>query len=181
LSVATRLMALTGEKDQALALIDAGLANGDDREPFYRAIKAEALADVGDKAGALTEIDAAVEKRSGNALLLNMRCRLKGLLDTDLDGAAADCTRAIQLSDQIATLSLEGRAMARLRQHDLTQAGGDLDTALDINPASAEAYYLRALVRRQAGKADGAAHDLAAARLLYPAIDTTFAPFGLSW
>jgi tetratricopeptide (TPR) repeat protein len=181
LSIATRLMAQTGDKDKALALIDAGLANGDDREPFYRAIKAETLADAGDKAGALTEIDAAVEKRSGNAVLLNMRCRLKGLLDADLEGAAADCTRAIQLSDQMATLSLEGRALARLRQHDLTQAGGDLDTALDINPASAEAYYLRALVRRQAGKADGAARDLAAARLLFPAIDTTFAPFGLSW
>jgi tetratricopeptide (TPR) repeat protein/transglutaminase-like putative cysteine protease len=181
ISIASRLMAQTGEKDKALELVDAGLAGGDEREPFFRAIKAETLAELGDKTGALSEIDAAVEKRSGNALLLGTRCRIKGLLDTDPDGAAADCTRAIQLSDQIATTALSSRALARYRQHDWVQAGSDLDAALDINPASAEAYFLRALVRRQAGKAADAAHDIAAARLLYPAVDTTFAAYGLNW
>lgn len=177
----TRLMALAGDKDKALALVEAAIAMGGELEAQNHAVKAEVLAYSGDGAGAIAEMDSAIEKRSGNAALLNMRCRLKGLLNIAIDTAAEDCTRAIQLSDQLAPLALQNRAMVRLRQKDLTQAAADLESALDINPSSAEGYYLRALVRRATGKSDAAAHDLAGARMMIPAIDDTFRLFGLAW
>jgi tetratricopeptide (TPR) repeat protein/transglutaminase-like putative cysteine protease len=176
-----RLLAMAGDKDKALALADGALAGGGEQEPFGHAIRAEVLAETGDKVGALAEIDAGIEKRSGNATLLNLRCRLKGLLNTDLDAAVGDCTRAMQLNDQISAQSLQNRAMIHLRQHDLVQAAADLETALDLNPSSAEAYYLRALVRRAGGQADAAARDRAAARTLIPAIEDNFAHYGLGW
>ena len=181
LNIKTRLMAIDGDRDKALALADAAIAIGGEQEPQDHAVKAEIYAYTGDATNALAEMDTAVEKRSGNAQLLNMRCRIKALVDHDIDSAVQDCTRAMQLSDQLAPLALQNRAMAHLRQHDLVQAGADLDAALDINPSSAEGYYLRALVRRASGKADAAAHDLAGARLLVPAIDDTFRRFGLAW
>lgn len=177
----TRLMALSGDKDKALALIDAAIAMGGELEAQNHAVKAEALAYSGDGPGAIAEMDAAIQKRSGNAGLLNMRCRLKGLLNIATDTAAEDCTRAIQLSDQLAPMALQNRAMVRFRQKDYVQATADLDSALDINPSSAEGYYLRALVRRAAGKADGAAHDITGARMMIPAIDDTFRLFGLGY
>ena len=177
----TRLMARTGGKDAALERIDAALANGGDKEPFYLEMKAHVLAHSGDTKGAIAEIDAAIEKRSGNAGLLKDRCWLKGLLNTDLDNALADCTRAIQLSEAIAAPTLHGRALVQLRLRHLPEAAADLKAAIDIRPNDANDHFLLALVEREAGQAEAAKRDIAAARLLMPAVQDFYAPFGLRW
>jgi tetratricopeptide (TPR) repeat protein len=177
----TYLLGQTGAKDDALARIDAASTAGGDNEAKYLAMKAEVLAYSHDADGALEAIDAALEKRSGDAQLLNSRCWLKGELNRDLENAAADCTRAIQLSDAEAPIALDSRALIRFRQHDLTQAIADLDAALDIRPYAVGSYYLRALVEREAGNTDRAEKDHAAALYLNPSIADEYSHFGLSW
>lgn len=175
------LLAQTGAKDDALARIDAATTAGSDTETAYLAMKADVLAISGDAPGALAAIDTALEKRSGDPVLLNSRCWIKGEFAQDLDNAAADCTRAIQLGEAIAPVALDSRALVRFRQHDLTQTIADLDAALDLNPYEAGSYFLRALAEKAAGKSDAALKDHAAALYLNPAVADEYTPFGLRW
>jgi len=177
----THVLGQTGAKDDALARIDAASAGGGDNEAAYLAMKAGVLADNGDADDALAAIDASLEKRSGDAQLLNSRCWIKGQLNRDLDGAVADCSRAIQLSELVAPAALDSRALIRFRQHDWAQAITDLDAAIDLRPYEAGSYLLRALAEREAGKADAAQKDRAAAQYLSPAIEEDYARYGLRW
>jgi tetratricopeptide (TPR) repeat protein len=177
----TQLLGQTGAKDDALARLDTASAGGGDNEAAYLAMKADVLANNGDADGALAAIDAALEKRSGDAQFLNSRCWIKALLNVDLDSAAADCSRAIQLSEAVAPGALDSRALVRFRQHDLVQAVADLDAALDLHPYEAGSHFLRALAEREAGKMDAAQTDRAAALYLNPSVEDDYARFGLRW
>jgi len=177
----TRLQALAGEGKDALARLDAAIDAGGDNEPFYRHMKAVVLADMGDGPGALEQMDAALDKRSGHAQLLNGRCWLKGLLNTDLDNALLDCGKAIQVGDKDTAQALDSRGLIHLRQQRYAEAIADFDAALDLRPGMAGSYFLRALAERGAGQTDAAAHDLAAARWLAPAIERLYRRFGLQF
>jgi tetratricopeptide (TPR) repeat protein/transglutaminase-like putative cysteine protease len=184
LAVLSRLsfvQAWAGGSDQALDRLNGLLTNGGEKEPFYHARKAEVLARRGDTPGAIVEIDAALARRSGNAGLLGDRCWLKGLLNTDLDNALADCNRSIQIGGNSTAPALGSRGLVQLRQHHTREAIADLTQALDLRPAHAADYLLRALAEREAGENEAARRDLAAARLLHPAIEQFYSGFGLRW
>ncbi len=175
----TRIMALTGAKDAALAGIDAAIDSSGENKPFYLAMKAEVLIEAGDGVDALAQNDAAIEARSGNAWLLNERCWNKGRLNTDLEGALQDCTRAIQLSETVAPLALDSRGLVYLRLNRLSEALADANAAIDLSPATAGTYFLRALIEKRLGQTEAAARDLEAAKYLFPTIATQYTPFGL--
>ncbi|WP_084455787.1 DUF3857 domain-containing protein [Novosphingobium rosa] len=175
------VQAWAGGVDEALDRLNGLLTNPGEKEPFYHARKAEVLARRGDKAGAMAEIDAAVARRPGNPGLLGDRCWVKGLLNTDLDTGLADCNRAIQIGGTSTAPTLGSRGLIQLRQHHGREAVADFTQALDLRPGHAADYFLRALAQREAGDAEAARRDLAAARLLFPAIDQFYASFGLRW
>jgi tetratricopeptide (TPR) repeat protein len=173
---------MSGGGKEAGERLDTLLETGGKNEPFYHEIKAIVLADSGDTAGALSQIDTAVEKRSGNAGLLHERCFLKGLMNTDLDNALADCNRAIPMGEANATPAmLASRGLVYLREHKASDAIASLNEAIDQRPGLAMAYFLRALAQREAGNSDAAKRDLASARYLFPSIETEYKRFGLHW
>ncbi|WP_206239195.1 DUF3857 domain-containing protein [Novosphingobium terrae] len=177
----SNVQAWAGGVDEALTRLDGLIANGGQKQPFYQARKGEVLARRGDVAGAVAQMDAALAKREGNAVLLNDRCWVKGLLNTDLDNALGDCSKSIQIGGNSTAPALGSRGLVQLRLHHAKEAIADFNQALDLRPGHAVDYFLRALAEREAGDGDAAKRDLAAARLLFPALEQWYASFGLHW
>lgn len=175
----TTLMAETGQKDDALALLDQRIDEGGENLAAVLSVKAEVLAHTGDRAAAIETIDKALAEKPGNPALLNGRCWIAGITNFQLDAALKDCTRSIELSDRTAANALDSRALIYLRLNRFDEALADLNLALVQRPAAAGSLYLRGIVQSRTGKASNAAADLADARLLSPQIDAEYARFGI--
>ncbi|NYT42915.1 DUF3857 domain-containing protein [Sphingomonas sp. R-74633] len=174
----TALMVETGEKQAALTMLDEKIAEEGEDMPTMLSIKATALSRAGDAEGAIAASDAAIEKKPGNGQLLNNRCWIRGTMNVQLDGALADCTRAIQLSSDTAA-ALDSRAMVYFRMGKLTEALADLDAALEQRPSAASSLFLRGVVKAKMGKAKEGQADIADARLLSPKVDADYARWGI--
>ena len=174
-----RLEADHGGKAQALALVQERIDQDGADKTDYLEVKADVLAKAGDKGGAIAAIDSAIDLKPGNAGLLNERCWLKGTLNIALDTALKDCTRSIELSEGQNAMALDSRAMVYFRMAYPQEAIADLDAAIDLRPASANSLFLRGAVRMMSGDRRAGAGDLAAARLLMPRIDETYARYGI--
>jgi lipoprotein NlpI len=96
--------------------------------------------------------------RPGAAALTN-RANAKAA-QGDLDGAAADYTRALALDPRHAS-ALLNRGAVRQRKGDFRAALADYEAALALDPQNAAALYDRAGARRAAGDLDGARADYA--------------------
>jgi len=172
------LLVETGAKSEAIAMLDERIANeGQDMAPLLSA-KATALSRAGDTEGAISAMDAAIEKKPGNGQLFNNRCWIKGTMNVQLDTALTDCTRAVQMSENTAT-ALDSRAMVYFRQGKLAEALADLDAALEQRPAASASLFLRGIVKAKLGKAKEGQADIAAARLLAPKVDADYARWGI--
>ncbi|QNQ08058.1 DUF3857 domain-containing protein [Sphingomonas alpina] len=172
------LYADRGNKDQALSLLDERIGEGGKDKADFMATKAVILGEAGDKEAAIETIDAAIATSPGNPGLLNSRCWLKGTLDTMLDTALKDCTKSIELSDSPQE-PLDSRAMVYFRLNRLDDALADLNAALDLEPDRPESIYMRGMVRKRMGDAKASDVDLAAARMISPIIDQTYAKYGI--
>jgi len=173
------LDAKLGGKEGALAQLQERIdAEGEDQASLL-STKASVLAWGKDADAAIAASDAAVEKRPGNARLLNGRCWIKGTLDVQLDTALKDCTRAIELGERgEAAMALDSRALVYLRMSRLDEALADVNAALEQRPGAAATLYLRGVVLRQKG--DKAADaDLAAAHLLSPRVEEDYTHYGI--
>ncbi|MEG3150725.1 DUF3857 domain-containing protein [Sphingomonas sp. ZT3P38] len=173
------LLADNGEKDRAVALLDQRIDEGGKDKPGFMVAKAEILSDTGDKDGAIATIDAAIAATPGSPMLLNSRCWLKGTLNTMLDTALKDCTKAIELSDSPQSI-LDSRAMVYFRMNRFDDALADLNAALDLDPGLPASMYMRGVVRKRMGDAKASEGDLAAARMMTPEIDRTYAKYGIT-
>ena len=168
-----------GNPEAALSLLQERIDAGGEKAPLFLATKAEIEADAGKKDSALATIDAAIAGSPGRPDLLNRRCWLKGTLNVGLDTALKDCTRAIELSDA-PFQALDSRAMVHFRLNRMEEALEDLDAALAYEPELAASLYLRGIIRKRTGKAELAASDLAAARLLHPGIEKQYQKYGIA-
>jgi tetratricopeptide (TPR) repeat protein len=113
------------------------------------------------------------------AAALNLRCRLRGLLNQDLPKAAEDCEAALKRAPGDPSV-LESRGLLRLRQGDFDRAIADYNASLKIEPTRAWALYGRGLARLKKGlTADGQA-DLKAAEAISPRIADAAAKRGLT-
>ena len=179
LRYAALLIARQGNTPAGLALLQERIdAGGDDKADFL-GTKAELLARSGDKAGALEAVDLAVAAAPGKPGVLNGRCWMKGTLDSALDTALKDCTKAIELSDNPVS-ALDSRALVYLRMKRYDDAMADVDAVLMRDPEVAGSLYLRSILRRIAGKTLLADADLAAARYISPQIDERYRKFGIT-
>jgi tetratricopeptide (TPR) repeat protein len=167
-----------GQTDQALDLMtsdpdvatDTGLADFFDRLEVYElGARYDDAADM---------VNAALKKHPRMSKLLNARCWLNGLRNTDLDAALKDCNRAIELSADPASY-LDSRAMIHFRAGRWQAALDDYNAALEIDPEFSNSLFMSSIVLGRLGDRDQAAERLRAARLLYPNSDQYYVRFGI--
>lgn len=111
------------------------------------------------------------------ANVLNDRCWVRALADTELDRALADCNKAVRLSSRAAFI-VDSRALVWFRRGDFAKARADYDTAVAARP-SADSIYMRALTEAKLGDKADSDKDLAAAAALNPKTGEFFASWGI--
>lgn len=167
-----------GEQDAALSLIDERIATGGKDKRSFVTEKAELLGEAGRVEEGIKLMDEEIRVTPGNESLLNSRCWLKGTRNVALDTALKDCTRAIEIAEDPASI-YDSRAMVYFRMGRMEEALADLDAALEVSPMQGSSLFLRGVVRRRTGDAKGAEADLAAARLMWPRVDEDYARYGI--
>lgn len=167
-----------GEQAGALTLIDERIAAGGKAKQGFVMEKAELLGEAGRVDEGIKLMDDEIRVTPGNEVLLNSRCWLKGTRNVALDTALKDCTRAIEIAENPASI-YDSRAMVYFRLGRMEEALADLDAALEVSPSQGASLFLRGVVRRRTGDAKGAEADLAAARLMWPRVDEDYARYGI--
>lgn len=99
------------------------------------------------------------------ASALNNRCWKRATSGTDLDGAVADCNKAVHLAPHEASYR-DSRGLAYLRHGDTKKAIDDYDDALRIDPKLASSLYGRGVARRRLGQTSAGDADIAAAKAI---------------
>ncbi|UYY79135.1 DUF3857 domain-containing protein [Sphingomonas sp. R1] len=166
-----------GQPDAAVQMAAERVARGGSERNGFVALQAQLLGDSGHAADAVAVLDPVIAKAPGNAMLLNSRCWIKGTGNIGLDGALKDCTKAIELAEQPASI-LDSRAMVYFRMGRMDDALADLNAALDVAPLQSSSLFLRGVIRGKTGD-KAAAEDLAAARMIWPRVDGDYARFGI--
>jgi len=113
---------------------------------------------LGDKAGALKELDKAIKLNPKDDISYNQR----GIINTELgkfNEAIEDFTKVIALKPESFT-AYHNRANVKIQMKDYTGAIADLNTALKINPKSSREYYSRAEAKFGMNDFKGAINDL---------------------
>lgn len=167
-----------GDTAGAIALAQQHIDLGGDMLTSYQIGKTSAQADGGDVVGALATIDAAIDNKPGNPSLLNERCWVKATLNTALDSALKDCTRAIELSKYSAD-ALDSRALVYFRMQRYDDAIADLTAAIAESGGQPSSVFLRGIIYRQMGKTREAADDFALVKLASPQLPEKYARYGL--
>ncbi|MBV1688544.1 retroviral-like aspartic protease family protein [Novosphingobium sp. G106] len=111
--------------------------------------------------------------------LLNGRCWVRALANTELDKALDDCNRAIKRGGAKAAF-LDSRGLVFFRRGDLAAALADYDAAIQLEPRQAWSLYMRGLTRIRLGQAEAGAADKATAANIQPDIAGDVASYGLS-
>jgi tetratricopeptide (TPR) repeat protein len=123
-------------------------------------------AEAGDCAGALQELDWAIQIDSQDARIYCCRGIVKSKMG-DRQGAIADLNRALQLNPQNA-IALRNRGKLRLQIGDCLGALADLNQALQLNPQDALSYVGRGDVYSAMGNYQDAIIDFSKAIKLKP-------------
>ena len=166
-----------GQTDAAVAMAAERVARGGSERNGFVTLEAELLGEAGRAAEGVAVLDPVIAKSPGNALLLNSRCWIKGTGNIGLEGALKDCTKAIELAEQPASI-LDSRAMVYFRMGRMDDALADLNAALEVAPLQSSSLFLRGVIRSKSGD-KAAADDLAAARLIWPRVDADYARYGI--
>lgn len=129
--------------------------------------RASHLADAGKHEIALANYEQAIQVASGKATPWTSRAKY-WLQRGEFTKAIADATKAIETEFSHPALSIRGDAY--LQQGDFDKAITDFTAAKRLDPGVAQAYYQRALQRRQQGNEAGFRSDFETARQLNPQI-----------
>lgn len=107
-----------------------------------------------------------------------IRCRIRAVLKSDLDKAAADCAEAVK-RDPKDTQALGAAGLLQYRLGHLKDAGADFDRALAVSPKLAGALYVRGVIALKNGDAATGNADIAAAKAQDPNIADSFSDLGI--
>lgn len=115
-----------------------------------------------------------------NADANNLVCWINGAhIGGDLDRARRHCDTAVRLQPNEASF-LDSRALVALKQGRFEDAWRDYDVAVRKEPGSALYLFGRGVAALRAGRTNEGNADLAAARRLDPAIERTYADYGVA-
>ena len=129
--------------------------------------KASHLAEAGKHEIALVNFEQAIKVASDKAIPWTSRANY-WLKQGDFSKAIADATKAIETEFSHPALSIRGDAY--LQQGDFDKAIADFTAAKRLDPGVAQAYYQRALQRKQQGDEAGSRSDYETALQLDPQI-----------
>ncbi|AQR73876.1 DUF3857 domain-containing protein [Sphingomonas sp. LM7] len=171
------LLAEQGKRDEAVGMLAEHADQGGDDKNSYVSSQATLLGDGGRVDEGVALLDAMIATTPGKSDLLNSRCWLKATSNVTLDTALKDCSKAIELAENPASI-LDSRGLVYFRLGRMEDALADFDAALDQAPDMAASLYMRGLIRKRSG-AEGAEADLAAARMIAPRIDEDYVRWGI--
>ena len=117
------------------------------------------------------------DARLGN--VLNTRCWMRGLANREIDGALADCHKAISRLGPHPGI-LDSLGLAQLRKGDYSGSIASYNAALAANPKLAWSLYGRGLAEIRSGHGDAGKADTAAAVALNPDLADNAKQYGLS-
>lgn len=171
------LLAEQGKRDEGVAMLAERADQGGDDKSSYVSGQATLLGEGGRVDEGIALLDTLIAATPGKSDLLNLRCWLKATGNLALDSALKDCTKAIELSEQSASI-LDSRGVVYFRLGRMEDALADFDAALEQVPDMAASLYMRGIVRKRTG-AEGSEADLAAARMIWPRIDEDYGRYGI--
>ena len=171
------LLAEQGKRDEGLAMLAERADQGGEDKDAYVSGQASLLGEGGRFDEGIAMLDTMIAAKPGKADLLNSRCWLKATGNLALDSALKDCTKAIELSEQSASI-LDSRGLVYFRLGRMEDALADFDAALEQVPDMAASLYMRGIIRKRSG-AEGADADIAAARMIAPRIDEDYGRYGI--
>jgi tetratricopeptide (TPR) repeat protein len=103
---------------------------------------------------------------------------LRALVGRELRHALADCNEVLRLNPNNYRV-LDRRGFAYLKLGEYARAIADYDRLLAIDAKSASALYGRGIAKARLGDARGGEADIAAAKIIRPAIADEFARYGV--
>lgn len=169
---------LAADPDAALAALDESIRL--DAQNDALRMRASLYVSRGNYDGALRDLDKVIGRRGGLAVTYSLRCWLRGRGER-LDGARADCDRAIKMNPELAA-AFGNRGLVGLRQGRYAEAWADFNTALEKG-GSDEWVAWRVFGRGLAswGREDviEGREDIQLALRSNPGVAAEFADFGL--
>jgi tetratricopeptide (TPR) repeat protein len=179
--------------DSAIADFDDALSRASDYG-FALQGRADAERGKGDAKAAIKDYDAVLSDPHGaNALAdaeavvalsapgdpeaLNTRCWVRGVLDTELPAALADCQQSIAARPNSAE-TLDSLAFIYFRQGRFDEAVKQYSTALAADPKQTPSLFMRGVAKLRVGDATGE-DDIAAATLADKGVAAQFASWGV--
>jgi tetratricopeptide (TPR) repeat protein len=126
---------------------------------------------------ALTDYRHALAVQAGLDQALAATCRVLAITKLDLEDAEHMCDRADRVTVNVFG-TFYSRSLLRLRLDKPAGALADAQTAVRLDPSSANAIFVEALSEEQLHRADDAAKDAAKAEALDPTVQKRFVRWG---
>ena len=128
---------------------------------------------------ALADAQAMVDlSPAGDPEALNSRCWTRGVHDTELPAALADCQQSLAVRPNSAE-TLDSLAMVYFRQGHFPEAIDQYSAALAADPAQTPSRFMRGVAKLRAGDNSGGAADIAAAEATDKSVAGRFAGYGI--
>jgi tetratricopeptide (TPR) repeat protein len=174
-----RAEAAAADYAQALAIVEARIAEVPAEAATLGELRRAILTDSGQTALAIRDLDAQLGRRAGDAQLLNARCWARATANVELTRALADCEQAVARAPDNASI-LDSRAFVKLRLGQIDGAIADATAALARNPQLAPSLYVRAVARLRKGEREAGEQDLRAARRIVFDIEARYRAYGVT-
>jgi tetratricopeptide (TPR) repeat protein len=160
------------------ALVDLERALVLDPQDFYALTNRGTIAEQrGQYRRALEDFDRAIFLAPDETVPYGARCWTRAIIAEDLEGAVADCTKAMTSDPDPNLRNSRGFAYYRMQRH--AEAIADYDAAIAGDPNVASSYYVRGLSRRALGDAAAAKADIERAVALEPGVAARYAGYGV--
>ncbi|MEJ0065310.1 MAG: tetratricopeptide repeat protein [Caulobacteraceae bacterium] len=129
---------------------------------------------------ALEDAQAVVElSPAGDPEALNTRCWVRGVQNTDLPAALADCQQSLAARPNSAE-TLDSLAMIYFRQGRFAEAIDRYSAALAADPTQTASRFMRGVAKLRAGDKAGGDADIAAAEATDKSVAGQFAGYGIT-
>jgi tetratricopeptide (TPR) repeat protein len=135
------------------------------------------LAEEGEYDLAIADANRAIALRP-DVSAYNNRCWIRGIAGKELDAAIQDCQAALKVRPDIPAIG-DSLAFAYYKEGDLKASRDQCDATLAIWSQSWPSLYMRGIIKRQMGDADGGQHDIDVALQHYHYLDSEYAGYGV--
>jgi tetratricopeptide (TPR) repeat protein len=143
------------------------------------AARAETYALTGKAQSALADAEQIFKLEPNDAYSYAFRCRIRAILNVELETAHADCDAAMKKDSRNAQV-FDAAGFLQYRMGHWKDAATDYDSALGFNARLAGALFMRGVIKRHDGDATGGDADIARAKDRDPAIADRFAAMGVT-